>query len=141
MSLFKVFDIAGSALNAQSVRLNVVASNLANAESVSGDPKTAYRARNPVFQSMLREIAADPMHGDDAVGVRIAGIRESQAPAVRRHDPGNPLADKDGYVWASNVNVVAEMANMISASRSFQNSIEVMTTSRDLLLKTIAMGR
>jgi flagellar basal-body rod protein FlgC len=141
MSLFNVFDIAGSAMNAQSVRLNVVASNLANAESVSGDAKSAYRARQPVFQSMLREFAADPVRGNDTVGVRVAGIQESQAPAVRRHDPGNPLADKDGYVWASNVNVVSEMANMISASRSFQNNVEVITTSRDLLLKTIAMGR
>ncbi|MGE3600035.1 MAG: flagellar basal body rod protein FlgC [Dehalococcoidia bacterium] len=141
MSLFKVFDVAGSALNAQSLRLNVVASNLANAESVAPDAKSAYRARHPVFQSLLREFGADPLTDDVAVGVRMTGVYESPAPAARRYEPGHPLADTDGYVFASNVNAVEEMANMISASRSFQTNVEVMTTSRDLLMKTITMGR
>ena len=141
MSLFKVFDVAGSALNAQSMRLNVVASNLANAESVAPDAKNAYRARHPVFQSLLREFSADPTEDSVAVGVRMLGVYESPAPASRRYEPGHPLADKDGYVFASNVNAVEEMANMISASRSFQTNVEVITTSRDLLLKTITMGR
>jgi flagellar basal-body rod protein FlgC len=141
MSLFKVFDVAGSALNAQSLRLNVVASNLANAESVAADAKSAYRARHPVFQSLLRDFSADPANDGVAVGVRMLGVYESPAPSLRRYEPGHPLADKDGYVFASNVNAVEEMANMISASRSFQTNVEVITTSRDLLLKTITMGR
>jgi flagellar basal-body rod protein FlgC len=141
MSLFKVFDVAGSALNAQSMRLNVVASNLANAESVAADTRSAYRARHPVFASLMREFGADPGQDSVAVGVRMLGVYESPAPPVRRYEPGHPLADKDGYVFASNVNAVEEMANMISASRSFQTNVEVITTSRDLLLKTITMGR
>jgi flagellar basal-body rod protein FlgC len=141
MSLFKVLDVAGSALNAQSMRLNVVASNLANAESVASDARSAYRARHPVFQSLLREFAADPADDKAAVGVRMVGVYESPAPAAKRYQPGHPLADAAGYVYASNVNTVEEMANMISASRSFQTNVEVMTTSRDLLMKTITMGR
>jgi len=141
MSLFNVFDVAGSALTAQSVRLNVVASNLANADSVATDPKDAYRARAPVFQSMLHQASLDATEDPSAVGVRVLGVWQSPAAPVKRHQPGHPLADADGYVWASNVNVVEEMANMISASRSFQTNVEVMNTSRDLLLKTLSMGR
>jgi flagellar basal-body rod protein FlgC len=141
MSLFSVFDVAGSALTAQSIRLNVVASNLANADAVAADPAGAYRARAPVFQSMLQQVAADGDADPAAVGVRVLGVWQSPAEPARRHQPGHPLADADGYVWASNVNVVEEMANMISASRSFQTNVEVMNTSRDLLLKTLSMGR
>lgn len=141
MSLFRVFDVAGSALNAQSMRLNVVASNLANAESVAGDTGSVYRARHPIFQALMREYGVEAAADDAAVGVRMLGIYESPAPAMRRYEPGHPLADADGYVFASNVNAVEEMANMISASRSFQANVEVITTSRDLLLKTITMGR
>jgi len=141
MSLFRVFDVAGSALNAQSMRLNVVASNLANAESVAGDAGSVYRARHPVFQSLMREYGVDAAADDVAVGVRMLGIYESPAPAMRRYEPGHPLANAEGYVFGSNVNAVEEMANMISASRSFQTNVEVITTSRDLLLKTITMGR
>lgn len=141
MSLFKVFDVAGSALTAQSIRLNVVASNLANADSVAANPAAAYRARAPVFQSMLQQAALDGSEDPSAIGVRVLGVWQSPAAPQRRHQPGHPLADQDGYVWASNVNVVEEMANMISASRSFQTNVEVMNTSRDLLLKTLSMGR
>lgn len=141
MSLFKVFDVAGSALNAQSMRLNVVASNLANAESVATNASGAYRSRHPVFQALMGEVAAEPEEDGVAVGVRMLGVYESPAPAMRRYEPGHPLADRDGYIFASNVNAVEEMANMISASRSFQTNVEVLTTSRDLLLKTITMGR
>ena len=143
MSLFKIFDVAGTALNAQSIRLNTTASNLANAESVSGDPTKVYRARHPVFQTML---AADDGFGipDDssaAVGVRVMGVVESQAPAQMQYNPGHPLANKDGYIFNSNVNSIEEMTNMISASRSFQTNIDAMNTARDLLLKTISLGR
>lgn len=141
MSLFNIFDVAGSALTAQSVRLNVLASNLANADAVASDPAGAYRARAPVFQSMLHQAGLGTAEAPSAVGVRVLGIWQSPAEPVKRHQPGHPLADADGYVWASNVNVVEEMANMISASRSFQTNVEVMNTSRDLLLKTLSMGR
>ncbi len=141
MSLFNVFDVAGSAMNAQSMRLNVTASNLANADAVSTTAAGAYRARHPVFQTALMGANATAADEATAAGVRVLGVVQSDTTPVRRHDPGNPLADAEGYVWGSNVNPVEEMANMISASRSYQGSVEVMTTSRDLLLKTLAMGR
>lgn len=141
MSLFNVFDVAGSAMNAQSMRLNVTASNLANADAVSTTAAGAYRARHPVFQTALMGANANAADEGAAAGVRVLGVVQSDTTPVRRHDPGNPLADAEGYVWGSNVNPVEEMANMISASRSYQGSVEVMTTSRDLLLKTLAMGR
>jgi flagellar basal-body rod protein FlgC len=140
MSLFNVFDVAGSALNAESVRLNTTASNMANAESVSGDAKSVYRARHPVFQSVLANV--DAYSNDEAsTGVRILGVVESQAPPSRHYQPDHPLANKDGYVFSSNVNPIEEMSNMISASRAYQSNVEAMNTARDLLLKTISMGR
>jgi flagellar basal-body rod protein FlgC len=140
MSLFSVFNIAGSALNAQTIRLNTTASNLANAESVNGDPSKVYRARQPVFQTMLDDSGAS-LDGEDATaGVRVLGVTESTAPPTMRYDPNNPLANKDGYIYMSNVNSIEEMTNMISANRSFATNIEAINTARDLLLKTIAMG-
>ncbi len=136
MSLFKIFDIAGSALSAQTVRLNTTASNLANAESVSSNAGSTYRAREPVFQAVL-----DGMGDPAATGVRVAGIVESSAPLERRYEPGNPQADADGYIFLPNVNAVEEMTNMISASRSYQNSVEVFNTSKDLLLRTLTLGQ
>lgn len=141
MSLFNVFDVAGSAMNAQSVRLNVTASNLANAESVSTTAAGAYRARHPVFQAAMDQATAGTADDEAVVGVRVLGVVQSDTAPIRRYEPGNPLADKDGYVFGSNVNAVEELTNMISASRSYQGSVEVINTSRDLLLKTIAMGR
>lgn len=141
MSLFGVFDISGSAMNAQSVRLNVTASNLANADSAAGRPEDAYRARHPVFAMQLRELSADPDYDEAGVGVRILGVVQSQAAPVKRFEPDHPMADAQGYVYGSNVNPVEELTNMISASRSFQSSVEMMTSARDLLLKTISMGR
>ncbi len=140
MSLFNVFNISGSALNAQTVRLNTTASNLANAESVSGDAKTVYRARHPVFQTMLDDSATDADGMGASAGVRVLGIVESKVAPTLRFDPSNPAANKDGYVYSSNVNAIEEMANMISANRSFATDIEAINTARDLLLKTIAMG-
>ena len=136
MSLFDVFTVTGSAMTAQSLRLNVVASNLANAGDVSGDPNTVYRAREPVFASML-----EGQGGGDAVGVRVLGVVERQAPAHARYAPGNPLADAKGYVYTPNVDPIEEMANMISASRSYQDSVQVFDTSKQLLLSTLKLGQ
>jgi flagellar basal-body rod protein FlgC len=141
MSLFGVFDISGSAMNAQSVRLNTTASNLANAASVAGKPEDAYKARHPVFAAQLQELSANPEFDASGVGVRIVDVVQSPAAPVKRYQPDHPMADGEGYVYGSNVNPVEELTNMISASRSFQGSVEAMTTARDLLLKTIAMGR
>jgi flagellar basal-body rod protein FlgC len=140
MSLFSVFNTAGSALNAETIRLNTTASNLANAESVNGDSTKIYKARHPVFQTMMDDTATN-FDGEDAgVGVRVLGIVESTAPPLMRYQPDNPLANKDGYVFSSNVNSIEEMTNMISANRSFSTNVEAINTARDLLLKTIQMG-
>lgn len=138
MSLFKVFDIAGSGMSAQSVRLNTTASNLANANSVSTTEEGAYRSRQPLFQAALDQAAGA---NGAAVGVRVLGVMESDAAPQRLFEPGNPLADADGYIYKSNVNIAEEMANMISASRSFQNNIEVLNTSKDLMMRTLNLGR
>jgi flagellar basal-body rod protein FlgC len=140
MSLFNVFNTAGSALNAETIRLNTTASNLANAESVSGDPSKVYRARHPVFQSMMDDSAAGFDQQDAGVGVRVLGVVESTAPPLMRYQPDNPAANKDGYVFSSNVNSIEEMTNMISANRTFATNVEAINTARDLLLKTISMG-
>jgi flagellar basal-body rod protein FlgC len=141
MSSFKVFEIAGSGLSAQSVRLNTVASNLANADSVSGDPATVYKARHPVFQAVHAAVGAAAQAAQQSgATVRVAGIVESQAPPTVRNDPGNPLADAQGNVYAPNVNVIEEMTDMISASRAYQNDVEVMSTARDLMLATLKLG-
>jgi len=146
MSSFKAFDIAGSGMSAQSVRLNTTASNLANAESVSGDPNRVYKARHPIFEAVRAQLQASAMQGqvngdNGNAAVRVTGIYESQAPATARYEPGNPLANADGYVYAPAVNVVEEMVNMISASRSYQNNVEVMNTSKELLMATLRLGQ
>lgn len=137
MASFSIFDIAGSALSAQSLRLNLTASNLANAESVTSSAGSAYRARHPVFSAMY-----DAARGNGAsVGVQMRGVVESQAPLRKNHAPDHPLADKDGYIHLPNVNVVEEMANMISASRSYQNNVEVLNTSKQLMQRTLTLGQ
>jgi flagellar basal-body rod protein FlgC len=137
MSSFKVFDISGSGMAAQSLRLNTVASNLANANSVSGDPNTVYRARHPVFEAVRSALGGD----GSGAAVRVRGITESDAPALARYEPGNPLANAEGYVFAPNVNVVEQMVDMISASRSFQSNVEVMNASKEMLLSTLRLGQ
>jgi flagellar basal-body rod protein FlgC len=137
MSSFKVFDISGSGMAAQSLRLNTVASNLANANSVSGDPNTVYRARHPVFEAVRTALGGD----ESGAAVRVRGITESDAPALARYEPGNPLANAEGYVFAPNVNVVEQMVDMISASRSFQSNVEVMNASKEMLLSTLRLGQ
>ena len=134
MSMFSIFNVSGSAISAQSQRLNVVASNLANVDAVAGPDGKAYKARQAVFQTV-------PMGTDSAAGVRVSTIQESNTPGKRIHDPSHPLADAEGYVSHSNVNAVEEMVNMISASRSYQNNVEVMNTAKSLLLKTLQMGQ
>ncbi|HEY6482497.1 MAG TPA: flagellar basal body rod protein FlgC [Steroidobacteraceae bacterium] len=140
---FKIFDIVGSGLSAQSVRLNTVASNLANADSVSGDPNTVYKARHPVFQAVQAAMNQSAGALDRASGatVRVSGIVQSTAPPTERYDPGNPLADEHGNVYAPNVNVIEEMTDMISASRAYQDNVEVMNTSKDLMLATLKLGQ
>lgn len=137
MSLFNVFDISGSALTAQSVRLNSISSNLANSEVVSSSEESAYRARYPVFASAL-EFAMDDQEG---VGVRIDGMVESTMVPRKEFSPTHPMADKNGYIYMSNVNSVEEMANMISASRSYQSSVEAMNTTKQLIMRTLNLGR
>ena len=138
MSMFDIFRVSGSAVSAQSQRLNIVASNLANADTVAGPDGQAYKARQVVFQTLL---AGAGSAGEHAPGVRVAQISEDATPGRRVHDPKHPQADADGYVTYSNVNAVEEMVNMISASRSYQNNIDVMSTARTLLQKTLQMGQ
>ncbi len=140
MSLFNVFSVSGSALNAETIRLNTTTSNLANAESVNGDATKVYRARHPVFQAMMNTADASFEGQDASSGVRVLGVVESTAPPLKTYQPDHPLADRDGYVYASNVNSIEEMANMISANRSFTTNVEAINTARDLLLKVISMG-
>ncbi len=137
MSLFNIFDVSGSALSAQSVRLNVTASNISNAQSVSGTAEGAYKARNPIFSAVYKDAFNI---NSNSVGVRTLGIVENNAEAPKRYEPGNPLADQDGYVYLSNVNPIEEMTNMMSASRGYQNNIEVINTSKELLLQTLRLG-
>ncbi len=138
MSLFNTLDVASSGLNAQSYRLNVVASNLANADSAVSSTGQAYRAREVVF-------AAQPMSGPGVPagvnGVTVAGVVQKPGPLRSVYEPGNPLADKQGYVRYPNVDPVDEMVNMISASRAYQADVNVMNTAKNLLLKTLTLGQ
>ena len=133
MSMLGIFDIAGSALAAQSQRLNVSASNMANADSVTGPDGQPYRAKQVVFEAI-------PMNGQAGQGVRVKQVVEDASPGRMAYDPRNPAADEKGYVMMPNVSVVDEMVNMISASRSYQNNVEVMNTAKTLLLKTLQLG-
>ena len=138
MSMLRIFDVASSAISAQSQRLNVVASNLSNADTVAGPDGAAYKARQVVFQTQMM---GPPGQREASVGVRVSTIAEDNTPGRRVLDPKHPSADAEGYVTYSNVNPVEEMVNMISASRSYQNSVEVMNTARSLLQKTLQMGQ
>ena len=138
MSMMNIFNVSGSAASAQSQRLNVVASNLANVDTVAGPDGQAYKARQVTFQTQL--LGANP-NDPTAAGVRVSAVTEDQTAGRRVHDPKHPSADADGYVTYSNVNAVEEMVNMISASRSYQNNVEVMNTAKSLLLKTLQLGQ
>ncbi|MDO9003656.1 MAG: flagellar basal body rod protein FlgC [Aquabacterium sp.] len=134
MSMFSIFNVSGSAVSAQSQRLNVVASNLANADTVAGPDRAPYKARQVVFTTT-------PMGEVGTAGVTVSNITEDNTPGRKVLDPKHPQADAEGYVTYSNVNAVEEMVNMISASRSYQNNIEVMNTAKSLLLKTLQLGQ
>lgn len=135
MSLFNIFNVSGSAMSAQAQRLNVVASNLANADSATSASGEAYRARQVVFE------ATTPVAGGAATGVRVKQVVEDQSPMKQMYDPKHPMADDKGYVTMPNVNVVDEMVNMLSASRSYQTNVETMNAAKTLLLKTLTIGQ
>jgi flagellar basal-body rod protein FlgC len=140
MSMFQIFNVSGSAVSAQSQRLNVVASNLANVDTVAGPDGQAYKARQVTFQTEMMGQLGQP-GGAAAAGVKVSTITEDQTPGRKVHDPKHPQADAEGYVTYSNVNAVEEMVNMNSASRSYQNNVEVMNTAKTLLMKTLQMGQ
>ena len=134
MSLFNVFNISGSAMSAQSQRLNAVASNLANADSATSANGTPYKAKQVVF-------SATPTNSPDANGVKVLKVVEDASPPRMLYDPNHPLADEKGYVTMPNVNVTEEMVNMISASRAYQNNVETMNAAKTMLLKTLTIGQ
>ncbi len=133
--MLKIMDVAASAMNAQMLRLNTTASNMANSNDVSSSEDTVYRAKNPIFQAVLM----DATRG--SVGVEVQGVEDSDAPIHKRYEPGHPQADENGYIYMTNVNIAEEMANMISASRSYQSNAEVFNTSKTLLLRTLQLGQ
>lgn len=134
MSLFNIFNISGSAMTAQSQRLNTVASNLANADSATGPDGKAYRAKQVIFQ-------ATPVGAQGGTGVKVAAVVQDASPMKMQYDSKHPMANAQGYVEMPNVNPVEEMVNMISASRSYQNNVEVLNTSKNLLVKTLGIGQ
>ncbi|MFZ5601394.1 MAG: flagellar basal body rod protein FlgC [Pseudomonadota bacterium] len=147
MSLMNIFDIAGSGMSAQSVRLNATSSNIANAESVSSNVNETYRARHPVFAAQLQsEMQKSPFdfsasEVNAGSGVNVLGIVESDAPLQMRYEPGHPNADEKGYVAYPNVNIVEEMANMISASRAFQTNVDAMNSAKQMMQQVLTLGR
>ncbi|MDX1489654.1 MAG: flagellar basal body rod protein FlgC [Pseudohongiellaceae bacterium] len=151
MSLMSIFDISGSAMSAQTIRLNTTASNMANANSAAGNADDVYRARYPVFSSVQAAVAAnnsdpfamsmDGMMPASEQGVKVMGMMESEAPLQPRYEPEHPLADEDGYVFYPNVNVVEEMTNMISSSRSFQANVDVMDAAKTMMQRVLSLGQ
>jgi flagellar basal-body rod protein FlgC len=143
MSLSRVFDIAGSAMSVQTVRLNTTASNIANAEAVSSSTGETYRARQPIFRAQYTNALGDGtgLGGPQVVGVEVAGVVESQAPLQKRFEPEHPYADDQGFVAYPNVNIVEEMANMISASRSFQTGADMTSTVKQMFSQVLALGQ
>ncbi len=135
MSLFNIFDIAGSGMSAQMVRLNTTASNISNADTASSSVDQTYRARYPLFSTVMTGEM-----GQQAAGVEVKGIVESSAPLRPQYSPNHPMADEQGYVYYPNVNVVEEMANMMSASRSYETNVQVINTSKQLMTKTLQLG-
>jgi flagellar basal-body rod protein FlgC len=148
MALGNIFDIAGSGMNAQSLRLNTTASNLANAQSASSSTDQVYRNRQPVFAAIQQQAMNTNMGNqslgsnyETGAGVQVLGIVESDAPLQRRYEPAHPMADEEGYVFYPNVNVVEEMTNMISASRSFQMNVEVMNSAKQMVQRVLTLGQ
>jgi flagellar basal-body rod protein FlgC len=141
MALDNIFGIAGSAMNAQTVRLNTIASNLANASTVAGSEQDAFKAKRTVFKALVDQQMglgkSDPNQG----GVKVEALTDDPKPVLRVYEPGNPMADKEGYVYTSNVNEMTEMVEMMAASRSYQNNVEVVNTARQLMLRTVDVLR
>lgn len=137
MSLYRVFDIAGSGLTAQALRLNTTASNIANANSVSSSIDQTYRGRHPVFAAEMDK-ALDDRRG---AGVKVLGIVESDAPLNTEYNPSHPLADEKGFIYKPNVNVMEEMANMISASRSYDANVQIADAAKQMLSRTLTLGQ
>ncbi len=140
MAMDKIFGVAGSALNAQMARMNAVASNLANASTVAGTEKEAFHAKRTVFRTVLED-NLNPRDTSYKGGVKIDSIMDDPGSIRRVSDPGNPMADKEGYVYLSNVNEMTEMVEMMAASRSYQNNVEVINTTRQLMLRTLEITR
>ncbi len=135
MSNLPIFDIAGSALQAQSVRMSTIASNLSNADSLAGSPEAVYKPLEPIFQAVTSR--QDP----NITSVQVKEIRESEAPPIKRYEPNHPLADADGYVYSADIDPVAQMVNLISTSRNYQAGVEMLNTAKELALATLSMGR
>ncbi|MDI9819481.1 MULTISPECIES: flagellar basal body rod protein FlgC [unclassified Legionella] len=140
MSLNNIFDIAGSALVAETTRLTTSASNMSNANVVTGKPEDTYKAQYPVFRT-VQDQAQQWMDNQVKAGVEVTAIYESEAEALKQYEPSNPLADEQGFVYAPNINYVAEMANIISASRAFQMSLEMLNTTKQLIQRTLQLGQ
>jgi len=138
MSLFNVFNISATGMSAQSIRLNTTASNIANADSVSSSIDETYRARHPVFAAEMQKAAAGQ---DESVSVKVLGIVESEKPLLVEHAPDHPMADENGFIYKPNVNVIEEMTNMISASRSYQTNIQLAESAKNMLNKTLLLGQ
>ena len=138
MSLFNIFNIAGSGMVAQSIRLNLNSSNLANADSISSNPEDTYRARHPVFAATLQNAMNNEFEG---VGVNVLGVIESKAPLREEYQPDHPAANEAGYIYRPNVDVMASMADMLSASRSYQSNVEVINAAKQMLLRTLSLGQ
>lgn len=136
MSLFNIFEISGSGLTAQSIRMNATASNIANAETISSNSGETYRARIPIFSALIEQ----QYNQSNSAMVRVDRIEESQQPLRVQYRPDHPMADENGNIYLPNVNLIEEMANMISASRSYQTNIEVMNTSKQMLMRTLSLG-
>ncbi|AZG37001.1 MAG: flagellar basal body rod protein FlgC [Shewanella psychromarinicola] len=138
MSLFNIFNVSGSGMSAQSVRLNTTASNIANADSVSSSVDKTYRARHPVFEAEMLKANSQQ---DSSPGVSVKGIVESNKPLLKEYSPDHPMADGDGFIYKPNVNVMEEMADMISASRSYQMNVQVADATKSMLQQTLRMGK
>ena len=144
MSLMQIFDIAGSGMSAQSLRLNTTASNMANANSAASSADQTYRARHPVFAPMFNDAMAGMYSGATgaaSAGVRVAGVVEDSRPLQPRFEPGHPLANEEGFVYYPNVDIVEEMTNMISSSRAFQLNVDVMTAARTMMQRVMSLGQ
>jgi len=141
MPIDNIFGIAGSALNAQMARMNAVASNLANSSTVAGTEGGAFRAKRTIFKAVMAEQTQAPRDQTYQGGVKVDALIDDPSPIRRVSDPGNPLADKEGFVYLSNVNEMTEMVEMMAASRSYQNNVEVINTTRQLMLRTLDITR